>query len=109
MRQAVVASTSSRQVSGSVVKHLAVPEFDTNNSIHIQIADLCQRGHQAMSDCDTAGAEACYNELNEAVGELYGLTQEELGSCTRALEQRLGFYPFRVRQIGSRKVSRSVA
>ena len=49
IRSAIESRMVGTQISASVIEHIGMPKFDSNNPNHIAIAEACRSGHKANS------------------------------------------------------------
>ncbi len=73
--------------SPHILKHIAVPRFDTGNPIHTRLAALSQQAHQLAAAGDEAGLTAVEAQVDEAAAELWGITERELREIRQSLEE----------------------
>jgi len=57
--------------SPSVMNHLAIPQFNSDNKIHMKIAELSKKAHTLVAQGKEVGE--LQNELNEAVQKLWNI------------------------------------
>ena len=55
----------------SVMNNLAIPKFNSNNKIHMKIAELSQKAHNLVAQGKEI--EELQNDLNEAVERLWNI------------------------------------
>lgn len=80
VRWKVVSSSTSTQISASIIETLGIPAFDATNSVHIAIAEACEEGHHFVSKKDVEGAKSALDSINTRVGKLFGLDSEALAA-----------------------------
>lgn len=83
----VVQAHSSLFYSTSILEQIAVPRFDPGNPVHRRLAGLSQRAHAlaaAGKENELGQVEA---QVDEAVAELWGITEQELEEIRRSLKE----------------------
>jgi len=95
LARAIIASyTYELRQETHIVDVIKIPRFDPQNSLHQRIAELSRRAHE-LATC-IHGARKCSGdpaaelrsiekELDKAVAELYGITEDELRELERLL------------------------
>jgi len=96
IRLSVISSTSARQVSTNVIKHLNIPAYDKGDVIHCKIAHLCKLGHKWMKSGEFENARIGYEEINDLVSAIYDLSNADMAAIKAELRKSLGYYPFKV-------------
>lgn len=77
----------STSTSTHVLQHIAIPRYDTNEALHVGLADLSNRAARAAARGRVAELEEVEAEIDQAAAKLWGLTSSELSAIRRALEQ----------------------
>ena len=73
--------------SPAIVERIHVPRFDCQNPLHLHLAALSEKAHEATATGDEAEVERIEAEIDRAVAELWGLREEELAEVQRSLEE----------------------
>ena len=80
IRSAIESRMVGTQISASVIEHIGVPKFDSNNRRHLAIAEACRRGHKSKA------AELHVNNelqfIDEQVTVLMSLARPDLAAST---------------------------
>jgi hypothetical protein len=71
--------------SPHVLNHSAAPEFNPNNALHIHIANLSERCHDAAARGDEDTVVALESEIDKSAVQLWGITDDELKAIQDAL------------------------
>jgi hypothetical protein len=92
LNSTIVGTITQYVVVGSLKEYIAIPEFDPNNEIHKQIVKLSKKAHE-LAICIHAKVKPDYcdkvinplkelekveKEIDRAVAELFGLSEEDL-------------------------------
>jgi hypothetical protein len=96
IRSSVISSVTGRQISANVIRPYTLPQFDRDDEIHMQISALCEAGHRAVSQADFTTAEVVYGDLNLCCQRLFGISTELVEDAKRAIQTKLGYYPFKI-------------
>lgn len=86
VRWKVLSSSTSTQISASVIEPLGIPVFDSDDPTHREMADACRTGHQFVAMGDKKGAEDALNQVNRLVARLFGLDEATMAAFSRACE-----------------------
>lgn len=84
-RSVVVAYTTLTGISTHVLENVFVPTFNPNNTLHLRIAYLSERCHDAAAIGDEDTVAALESEIDEAAAQLWGITDDELKAIQDAL------------------------
>jgi hypothetical protein len=82
-----------------IIDNIKIPQFDPNNNLHKKIAELSKKAHELAKciysnnkpdDCKNINAKEelkkVEDEIDLAVAELYGITEEELEGFKELME-----------------------
>jgi len=69
----------------SVLEQIRIPKYDPMNEAHRKLAELSRKAHQLTLEATEEELAKVENEINELVGQLYGLTDEELEEIEKSL------------------------
>lgn len=75
------------QMDTHVLENVNIPQYDSTNSIHSQLAILSQQAHVATSAGDTAKVKEIEAEIDKLAAKLWGLTDVELQEIQKSLEE----------------------
>ena len=73
-------------ITTHIVNHVAVPRFDSDNELHIRLADLSQHCHEAAVEGLMDTVAELETEIDKAAAELWGITDSELQAIQDALK-----------------------
>jgi hypothetical protein len=62
----------------NILEHIRIPRFDPKNPVHLRLAELSMRAHEAMASGLTERVAAIEAEIDRLAARLWGLTDEEL-------------------------------
>jgi len=65
---------------------IKIPQYDTNDKVHVQLATLSKKAHQLASENNTYELSKVEEEIDKAVAKLYGITNEELKEIQKTLK-----------------------
>jgi hypothetical protein len=71
--------------SPHVLTHIAAPKFNPNDTLHLRIANLSERCHDAKATGDEGTIAALESEIDKAATQLWGITDDELKAIQDAL------------------------
>ncbi|WP_225073593.1 N-6 DNA methylase [Desulfuromonas sp. CSMB_57] len=71
IRNYINSSASKRQISTNIIKSLALPQFDENNTQHLNISSICQGGHKATSSHDADVLRELRKQLDQEVSKIF--------------------------------------
>jgi type II restriction/modification system DNA methylase subunit YeeA len=107
LNSTIVGTITQYVVVGSLKEYIAIPEFDPNNEIHKQIVELSKKAHE-LATCIHAKVEPNYcekvinplkelekveKEIDRAVAELFGLSEEDLREFEKLMAMLTGKEP----------------
>ena len=73
------------QLAPHILKNIAIPKFDSDNSIHQDLSNLSKQCHEkTAAGIDVTDLE---EQIDELAAELWGLTKEELQDIKDSLEE----------------------
>lgn len=79
-------------ISTHVIDKLKIPEFDKNNKLHLELSDLSKKAHELARQIYEEKREdlrtnltQIEEEIDQAVAELYDLTEDELKEIKKTL------------------------
>lgn len=72
-------------ISAHVLDKLNIPRYDPIQPLHRTIGALCLQGHQTQDPARRNGVQA---ELDQAVGALYGISEDSMSLIRQTLEGR---------------------
>jgi len=71
----------------NILQTLYIPQYDSANPTHCQLAALSQQAHEATAAGDAARVREIEAEIDRLAAELWGLTEEELREIQESLEE----------------------
>ncbi|MGH9871405.1 MAG: Eco57I restriction-modification methylase domain-containing protein [Pyrinomonadaceae bacterium] len=74
--------------SPHVLTHVAIPNFSSRDPLHLDLASLSQKCHDAATQQDDSKRDSLEAEVNDAAARLWGVTTDELADMGASLENR---------------------
>ena len=68
-------------------QHIAVPQFDQEETLHARLAALSKQAHELAPAGDETSLATVETEVDQAAAELWGITDKELKEIRRSLEE----------------------
>jgi hypothetical protein len=75
------------QTDTHIVENIRIPKFDSKNTSHLTLAKLSEQAHKLAAANDEKGLNLVEDEVDQAAGELWGLTGEELAEIKKSLDE----------------------
>ena len=75
------------QIDTHIVENIRIPKFDSKNPSHLTLARLSEQAHKLALANDEKGLKLVEDEVDQAAGELWGLTGEELAGIKKSLDE----------------------
>jgi len=70
-----------------VLNNVKIPKFNSENSLHVKLAELSEKAHEAASLNDEAKVKTLEEEIDETAAQIWGLTNDELRDIKVSLEE----------------------
>jgi hypothetical protein len=86
IRETVNCFVIGTQIAPHIIERLAVPRFDSGNSLHRHLAMLSEYAHDAATNGDEDAIAKLEFEIDEAAAQLWGITDSELKAIQEALK-----------------------
>ena len=90
IRWKVISSSTSTQISASIIEPIGIPRYDCDDPAHGEISDACHKGHLAMTENAREEARSCLERINAHVAQLFELDGESMGAFAAALSSKFG-------------------
>jgi len=76
-------------VGGSpyVLEHIAIPKYDPQNPLHLELSALSQRAHELAAKGEKEALKEVEEEIDRKAAELWGITKADLKEIKRSLEE----------------------
>ena len=68
------------------MEHVKVPDFDSANPLHLDLAELSKRAHRLAVEDDIEALREVESQIDKLVAQLYDLTLEELEALKETLK-----------------------
>ncbi|RKX53778.1 MAG: hypothetical protein DRP50_05350, partial [Thermotoga sp.] len=75
------------QIAPHILERIAIPKFDSNDNLHLHIANLSERCHDAKARGNEEIVSMLEQEIDRAAAKLWGITDDELGAIQDALKE----------------------
>lgn len=85
-RSVVSAYTTLTGMSTHILENVSIPRFDPNDVLHLRIAHLSERCHDANANGDESTVTALGSEIDKASAQLWDITGNELKAIQDALK-----------------------
>jgi hypothetical protein len=69
------------------VRHLALPKFDAQNTLHKRVASLAVAAARAAANEDSRSVCSIEKDLNSACAELFGIQASEVREVVQSLDE----------------------
>lgn len=86
VRAIVAGYTIETAISTHIVEHVKVPDFDSANPLHLDLAELSKRAHRLAVEDDIEALREVESQIDKLVAQLYDLTLEELEALKETLK-----------------------
>ena len=86
----VMSYTVSTSTSTHVLEHVAIPEFDAKNALHLKLARLSSQCHSAAENENQDEVARLENDVDFAAAELWGITASELVTIQNSIHALSG-------------------
>jgi hypothetical protein len=70
-----------------VLNNLNIPKFQTENTIHLELAELSQQAHKLLQENRIEGIQIIEDKIDSLVAKIWGITEEELRDIQVSLEE----------------------
>ncbi len=74
-------------VSTHVLEHIAVPKYNSQNSLHRELSALSQRAHELAAKGEKKALKEIEEEIDRKAAELWGISKSELAEIKRSLAE----------------------
>ena len=78
VRWRLIAHSTSRQMSASVIESLFLPTYDVRNAVHVRISQLCSQGHVAAARAPGSDTTDLLYEIDAQAADLYGFRAADM-------------------------------
>ncbi len=75
------------QTDTHIVENIRIPKYDSQNTFHLTLAKLSEQAHKLAEADDEKGLNLVEDKVDQAAGELWGLTEEELTEIKESLDE----------------------
>jgi len=70
-----------------VLNNVKIPKFNSENSLHVKLAELSEKAHEAANDDDQRSIKLIEAEIDNLSAKTWELTPEELKEIRASLEE----------------------
>lgn len=75
------------QLAPHLLKNISITKFDNKNKLHLNLAKLSEKAHEAVSIDNKEELKNIEEEIDEVSAQIWGLTKEELKEIKISLEE----------------------
>jgi type I restriction-modification system DNA methylase subunit len=75
--------------SAHVIDNIKIPKFDSENGLHLKLAQLSEEAHKAAAVNDEPEVKILEEEIDKTAAQIWGLTTDELRDLKDSLEEIL--------------------
>jgi len=76
-----------KHVSMHFISHVNIPQFDSQNILHLHLAELSERAHEAAQKEDKEELRAIEDEIDKLAAQIWGLSDEEFEEIQQNLDE----------------------
>jgi len=75
------------QLAPHLIQNIRIPKFDSKNKLHLYLAELSPKAHEAAEIDDQENLKDIEEEIDKVSAQIWGLTEEELNEIKISLKE----------------------
>jgi type I restriction-modification system DNA methylase subunit len=87
LRFIVISYGVETQLAPHLIQNICIVKFDPKNKLHLYLAQLSQKAHEAAKIDDQETIKNIEEEIDEVSAQIWGLTKEELQEVKKSLKE----------------------